>query len=290
MPGQITLSSEQAAFTAPMWLEEAACRSVDPELFFDRGQDNITMTKGTISGENARRRLAAKTVCANCPVLLKCREHYMDETHGIYGGLDKDERRALRDGRRAVRRSNINNDLLGQEAFDAFLAGESLSALARANGMRPGQLNALMEHYLRTPAGLRARLEAEITRAYEEGLSEGDTAIKLGLPIPKVVYLRRKLGLVRRTVSQVPDTVSEGQHNSLVQVDGMLLHANYLGESSDEEPFFFMQIEGPKASTRKWVPMGQVRLGNSVRRHVIAKGVGSGIKRKRAGEDQAQGA
>lgn len=38
----------------------------------------------------------AKNLCAECPVRLQCLEAGMDEDHGIWGGLNAKERKALR--------------------------------------------------------------------------------------------------------------------------------------------------------------------------------------------------
>jgi len=74
------------------WQHRAACRNVDPELFFPLNED-----------PNGGPILAAKAVCAGCPVTDECLRfaltHGLDD--GVFGGLTADERRALRD--RAMR-------------------------------------------------------------------------------------------------------------------------------------------------------------------------------------------
>ncbi|MEV8396325.1 WhiB family transcriptional regulator [Streptomyces niveus] len=69
------------------WHEDAACASVDPEVFFpDRGRP-------------AR---PALQVCMGCPVRRQCAEHAIpNETHGVWGGLSEKERKALRRTARA---------------------------------------------------------------------------------------------------------------------------------------------------------------------------------------------
>ncbi|MBW3576631.1 MAG: WhiB family transcriptional regulator [Actinobacteria bacterium] len=69
------------------WLDRAACRHEDPELFFPAG------TSGTAGSQVA----AAKQVCARCPVRTPCLRFALSngETDGIWGGLTEDERRAL---------------------------------------------------------------------------------------------------------------------------------------------------------------------------------------------------
>lgn len=77
----------------------AACRDADPELFFPTderpGSDGV---------------LAAKAVCARCPVWAECLAESLDrrDRHGVFGGLAPDERRALHPNRRvSVGRSRI---------------------------------------------------------------------------------------------------------------------------------------------------------------------------------------
>lgn len=73
-----------AADTA--WMAEAACKGVDPALFFpERGDD----TK------------PAKAVCQECPVRAQCLEYALDtrELYGVWGGESERSRRRLRRGR-----------------------------------------------------------------------------------------------------------------------------------------------------------------------------------------------
>lgn len=70
------------------WRVRAACRNVDPELFFP------TATVGLALAAEERRALS---VCAGCPVLAACRSWAVAELpHGIAGGLTEDERRRAR--------------------------------------------------------------------------------------------------------------------------------------------------------------------------------------------------
>ena len=65
------------------WQEHAACRAMDPELFFP--------TRGAPTRE-------AKEVCLRCPVRAECLDAAMTgrERFGIWGGLSERERRRLR--------------------------------------------------------------------------------------------------------------------------------------------------------------------------------------------------
>lgn len=86
------------------WRARAACRNVDPELFFP------TATAGLALTAEERRALA---VCAGCPVLAACRTWALaDQPHGVAGGLTEDERRRARQttpsqGRCAGRRPDV---------------------------------------------------------------------------------------------------------------------------------------------------------------------------------------
>ena len=65
----------------------AACRGVDPELFFPVGT----------SGPAQAQALAAKAVCRHCAVRLECLSQALS-THqkdGVWGGLDPVERHQL---------------------------------------------------------------------------------------------------------------------------------------------------------------------------------------------------
>lgn len=71
--------------TSEPWMAEAACRTVDPELFYPPpGQNGVVA--------------AAKSICRSCPVQLDCLRFAVDnrEPHGIWGGLSANERRRLR--------------------------------------------------------------------------------------------------------------------------------------------------------------------------------------------------
>ena len=73
------------------WLARAACRGVDPEMFFP-----VAETGPAREDEVAR----AKTVCAGCPVRAACRAWALVALpHGVAGGLDEHERAELRRGR-----------------------------------------------------------------------------------------------------------------------------------------------------------------------------------------------
>ena len=75
------------------WRHEAACRDVDPELFFPIGN----------SGPALLQIEEAKQVCRRCSVMDECLRWAIDsgQDAGVWGGMSEDERRSLK--RRTVR-------------------------------------------------------------------------------------------------------------------------------------------------------------------------------------------
>jgi len=82
------------------WDVEAACQSVDPELFFPSSPGTNTLSTDR----------AAKRICRGCPVRTHCLEFALSARldHGVWGGLSEDERRSLRRSRqRKARRAAV---------------------------------------------------------------------------------------------------------------------------------------------------------------------------------------
>ncbi|MEO6122017.1 MAG: WhiB family transcriptional regulator [Acidimicrobiales bacterium] len=70
------------------WRVEAACRDLDPDLFFPVG------STGAALDEIA----SATALCRSCPVREQCLDFAMktNQESGIWGGTSEDERRGLR--------------------------------------------------------------------------------------------------------------------------------------------------------------------------------------------------
>ena len=68
------------------WRDQAACHGLPMEWFFPEKPN------GDTSYDQGKR------VCATCPVTEQCLAHALKtgEAHGIWGGLNEVERRALR--------------------------------------------------------------------------------------------------------------------------------------------------------------------------------------------------
>jgi WhiB family redox-sensing transcriptional regulator len=87
-------------YYATDWRLHSACRDEDPELFFPVGSARL---------DSQLQIARAKEVCLACPVLNQCRAWALQPNgpeYGIFGGLDEDQRRAIRRPRyRTTRRS-----------------------------------------------------------------------------------------------------------------------------------------------------------------------------------------
>jgi WhiB family redox-sensing transcriptional regulator len=85
------------------WMADAACRGMNPDLFFpERG------------GSTAE----AKAVCAGCPVRVECLDYAITnfEKLGLWGGTSERQRRAMRRRRHQSRGSTSGSG--GFEAHD----------------------------------------------------------------------------------------------------------------------------------------------------------------------------
>lgn len=76
--------------TDQAWQLRAACRGPESKLFFPPGALERRE-------ERQARERRAKAICATCPVRGPCLEYALAirEPHGIWGGLNEQERRVL---------------------------------------------------------------------------------------------------------------------------------------------------------------------------------------------------
>jgi WhiB family redox-sensing transcriptional regulator len=77
------------------WRHHAACRDVDPELFFPIGNTGPALLQID----------EAKSVCQRCKVTEPCLQWALEsgQDAGVWGGLSEDERRAAKRRRVAAR-------------------------------------------------------------------------------------------------------------------------------------------------------------------------------------------
>lgn len=85
------------------WVEHAACRGTDPELFFP--------AQGAPVG-------AAKDVCGRCPVAEPCLDYALTagESWGVWGGTTEKERRRLKRQRVSAHQHFSRRETLATEA------------------------------------------------------------------------------------------------------------------------------------------------------------------------------
>jgi len=87
------------------WEQDAACRNIDPAVFFPE------------RGDKGRTHVAtAKNICASCPVTGACLDAHIDEKFGVWGGLTESERRRerrRRGGLAGTTRGAINHGTKG---------------------------------------------------------------------------------------------------------------------------------------------------------------------------------
>ena len=78
------------ALSTATWRKRAACRGIDPEVFYP------------VSDEDAEE---AKAICVACPVRQACLEHALGhrEREGVWGGAtERERRRILRQRRKSA--------------------------------------------------------------------------------------------------------------------------------------------------------------------------------------------
>jgi WhiB family redox-sensing transcriptional regulator len=85
---QLDLPEDSSDPDSGSWRYLARCADYDPDLFFPVGS----------SGPALKQALRAKSVCAQCPVRVECLDwaQATHQPHGVWGGLDEEERARLR--------------------------------------------------------------------------------------------------------------------------------------------------------------------------------------------------
>lgn len=79
-----------AALQTATWRKRAACRGIDPEVFYPPSDEEAD---------------EAKAICAMCPVRQACLEHALGnrEREGVWGGnTERERRRILRQRRKSA--------------------------------------------------------------------------------------------------------------------------------------------------------------------------------------------
>lgn len=84
----ITMESPKSWDASMEWRPRAACKDLDPNLFFPIG----------VTGPAVDQIAAAKSICEGCPVRGECLDFAIttNQEFGVWGGTTEDERRVLR--------------------------------------------------------------------------------------------------------------------------------------------------------------------------------------------------
>jgi len=90
------------------WTADAACKGMDPNLFFGPGSRHRFLPGGQSGNGNQIEGIPVKArgACAACPVRTECVTHAVATgEHGYWGGTNEDDRDAIRSrqGRRPAR-------------------------------------------------------------------------------------------------------------------------------------------------------------------------------------------
>jgi WhiB family redox-sensing transcriptional regulator len=116
------------------WLDQAACRDLDPERFFPESGEQVKAAE-------------AKAICAGCQVRDHCRDLAVkaaggfDQDHGVFGGTLPEERSRLR-GNRFPERSVLRERRDLAEAAHALAGEVGLRQAARQLGIHRDALKA----------------------------------------------------------------------------------------------------------------------------------------------------
>lgn len=79
--------SVETSYADDRWEAFAACRGMDPEIFFpERGDSKAEKSQVSI----------ARGVCATCPVIDDCLREHLWEREGVFAGMTARERKAFR--------------------------------------------------------------------------------------------------------------------------------------------------------------------------------------------------
>jgi hypothetical protein len=121
------VTTSSAPVQSKDWRDQAACRTIDPELFYPTAQ----------SGPEHQAQVAkAKAVCARCPVWEQCRTWAIEDLpHGIAGGLTETERSYLRGTDQRTRRATRTPRCPARPVA----ATQTETAMAGREALRAGQ-------------------------------------------------------------------------------------------------------------------------------------------------------
>lgn len=94
------------------WAARAACRGVDTELFYPKGESFTPADASIID-----------TYCRSCPVRRECLEEALTRTEpGIWGGLTEKQRKALKRPRNRLSCPSCGNKMIHEDRIEVCYA------------------------------------------------------------------------------------------------------------------------------------------------------------------------
>jgi WhiB family redox-sensing transcriptional regulator len=104
----VSLISEMCDVLQQPWRLQAACRGVDPELFYPVGDVGRPVLDDGVTPIE-RETIKAKAVCARCDVRQECLDYAIlnGEEYGVWGGLTYPERKKVARARTTMARREL---------------------------------------------------------------------------------------------------------------------------------------------------------------------------------------
>lgn len=208
------------------WAPRGICRWEDRELFF---------ADGAVAGRTSQRVQKAwdqaKEICSMCPVLAECRRDTLGEDFGVWGGLDQNERAAIR---RAL-----------PKAAKGWPVGRRLAWGKAVQTLRDGSL---LWRDITLMTGLPHGLAEELATQWRVHLIETENQPKvIDLPLPGD----------RPRGPEFPTRA--GRRHAWVRHGGRMSDAMYRGETPTGA-WVFVTVYSGHGHVNKWVPRRDVQV------------------------------
>ena len=134
---RVNAAPQPATVIADNWRGDAACAGCDADLWFSADAPKT----GLLWRRNADH--TAVAICASCPVRPQCLTVHAHETHGIFGGLNVEERQGWIRFHRIARPFHHGDEAgakrhrrAGEAVCHSCLAGARLAAAERSAQLR----------------------------------------------------------------------------------------------------------------------------------------------------------
>lgn len=225
---------------------------------------------------------AAKEICIECPVFLRCRATCWSQEYGVIGGTDEHERYLER--RRLMRYLAAKTPEERAQLAEYFHTrhagglGDPVAAIARSTGYSEQVIKALMAEH---QALLEQREEEKTARVYgklsDEELAQVRHLAEGGASLRYIATaMGRGLKLIERTLAgiRLEDRIApqwprqRPPGDAWVWIDGVIRNGFYIGETVDGA-YFFMQVRIGGNGTKRWFPAHFVEMRSTFTRTVL---------------------